>query len=209
MTEMKRRILMTILGVMTCGFSVGLFNFSDFGMDPFQVFAHGLCAHTPLGLGKYGLFYMILNIFLLLFSLIFDRKKIGLGTLINLFLSGYVVQFSSWIWESLLPNPAVWVKFIFLIAGIVIMCLGSSLYFTADLGVSTYDAISLIITEKTKIKFQYCRISSDVICTAIGFLLGTVVGIGTVITAFFMGPIIAYFNRTIAIPMRYGKIKEE
>ena len=198
---------MTILGVMICGFSVGLFNFSDFGMDPFQVFAHGVCAHTPLGLGKYGLFYMILNILLLLFSLVFDRKKIGLGTLINLFLSGYMVQFSSWIWESLIPNPALWIKVIFLIAGIVIMCFGSALYFTADLGVSTYDAISLIITEKTKIKFQYCRITSDVICTAIVFFAGATVGLGTVVTAFFMGPIIAYFNRTVAIPMRYGKTK--
>ncbi len=42
-------------------------------------------------------------------------------------------------------------------------------------------------------------------CTVTGFLLGATVGIGTLVTAFFMGPIIAYFNKRVAIPFRYGK----
>jgi uncharacterized membrane protein YczE len=45
----------------------------------------------------------------------------------------------------------------------------------------------------------------DLICTIIGFLLGATVGIGTVVTAFFMGPVIELFNRKISIPFRYGK----
>ncbi len=81
----------------------------------------------------------------------------------------------------------------------------SALYFTADMGVSTYDAVSLILSEKKRWKFQFCRISSDLFCTIVGFLFGATVGIGTVVTAFFMGPLIAFFNRTVAEPMRYGK----
>ncbi|MDD3219840.1 MAG: hypothetical protein PHC41_11925 [Lachnospiraceae bacterium] len=204
-SEMKRRIIMTVVGVLISGFSVGLFNFSSCGMDPFQVFAHGICAHTPFGLENFGTFYTVLNVLMLVAIFFLDKKKIGLGTVINIFLLGYVVQFSSWLWASLIPNPNWPTKIIALIIGIVIMCFGSSLYFTADLGVSTYDAVALIITAKTKFKFQYCRITSDLICTLIGFVLGTVVGIGTLFTAFFMGPIIAYFNKIVAIPMRYGK----
>ena len=45
----------------------------------------------------------------------------------------------------------------------------------------------------------------DLICIIIGFLLGSIVGIGTLITALFMGPIIAFFNKKVAIPLRYGK----
>ena len=89
--------------------------------------------------------------------------------------------------------------------GIVIMCFSSALYFTADRGVSTYDAVALILSEKKQWKFQICRISSDLFCTIIGFVFGATVGIGTVVTAFFMGPLIAFFNRTVAEPMRYGK----
>ncbi len=202
MSEKYRRIIMTISGVLTAGFSIGMFNFSAFGMDPFQVLAHGISMYIPLG---YGTFYSILNLLMLIVIFFVDRRKIGLGTFINIFLLGYVVQFSSWLFDSWMPNPVLGIKILFLIIGIVIMCFGSSLYFTGDLGVSTYDAVALILSEKQVARFQFCRIGSDFICTVCGYFLGATVGIGTLITAFFMGPVIAVFNRKVAIPLRYGK----
>src|SRR5690606_37921649 len=118
----------------------------------------------------------------------------------NIFLLGYVVEFSSWLFETRIPNPTIVVRSLFLVVGIIILCFGSSLYFIGDLGVSTYDAVALILAEKKVAPFQYCRIGSDLICTIIGFLLGATVGIGTLVTAFFMGPIIAFFNNKISIP---------
>ena len=61
-------------------------------------------------------------------------------------------------------------------------------------------------------KFKYIRIATDVVCVVLGitlFLLGggkpseitASVGIGTILTAFFMGPLIDFFNKTVAIPM--------
>lgn len=202
MNEKQRRVIMTVCGVLISGFSVGLFNFSVFGMDPFQVFAHGLWYLTSIG---FGLFYSLLNLLMLVVIFFVDKKKIGLGTLINIFLLGYVVQFSSWLFVTLIPEPSLLLRSGFLAVGIVLLCFGSALYFTADMGVSTYDAVALILAEKKIAKFQYCRITTDLICTITGFLFGATVGVGTLVTAFFMGPIIAYFNKTIAIPMRYGK----
>lgn len=202
MKEKKIRILMTITGVLVAGFSVGMFNFSAFGMDPFQVFAHGVWKHMPIG---FGTFYMILNLIMLIFIFFIDRRKIGLGTVINIFLLGYVVEFSSWFLEARFPNPSIMVRGLFLIVGVIILCFGSSLYFIGDLGVSTYDAVALILSEKKVARFQYCRIGSDLICTIIGYLLGATVGVGTLVTAFFMGPIIAFFNKRVSIPLRYGK----
>ena len=92
---------------------------------------------------------------------------------------------------------------------------------TADLGVSTYDAIALIIVNTWKKgKFQYVRIITDLVCVLIGcslFLLSggklskipTIAGIGTIITAFFMGPLIEVFNVHIARPFLNGKKTEE
>lgn len=202
MSEKFRRVIMTIFGVLITGFSVGMFNFSAFGMDPFQVFAHGIWTHIPLG---YGTFYSILNLIMLIFIFIIDRRKIGLGTFINIFLLGYDVQFSSWLFETIIPSPTLGLKIVFLILGIIVMCFGSSLYFTGDLGVSTYDAVALILSEKKVARFQFCRIGSDFICTILGYLLGATVGIGTIITAFFMGPVITVFNRKVSIPFLYGK----
>ena len=195
---------MTVVGVTVCGFSVGMFSFSNFGMDPFQVLAHGIWKHTSLG---FGVLYMIINLVMLLVILLVDKRKIGLGTFINVFLFGYIVQFSSWVYGMWFPLPSITIKIIFLICGIVIMCFGSALYYTGDLGVSTYDAVALILSEKKVAKFQYCRVGSDLICTLIGYLLGATVGIGTLVTAFFMGPLITFFNHHFAMPLRYGKDK--
>lgn len=205
MKENHRRTIMTIFGVLVAGFSVGMFNFSNFGMDPFQVFAHGVWKHMPIG---YGTFYAILNLIMLVFIFKIDRHKIGLGTVINIFLLGYVVEFSSLFFNSQIPNPTVGIRILFLVVGIIILCFGSSLYFIGDLGVSTYDAVALIISDRKVARFQYCRIATDLICTSIGFMLGATVGIGTLITAFFMGPIISFFNNRVSIPLRYGKTKE-
>ena len=202
MNEKQRRILMTTAGVLISGFSVGLFNFSLFGMDPFQVLAHGIWRHTLVG---YGTFYTLVNLLMLAVVFFVDKSKIGLGTVINIFLLGYVVQFSSWLFTTWIPDPELIVRSVALVVGILVISFGSALYFTGDLGVSTYDAVALIMTEKKIAKFQYCRIGTDLICTLTGFLLGATVGIGTLVTAFFMGPIIAFFNKKVAIPFRYGK----
>ncbi|MBN1892123.1 MAG: hypothetical protein JW780_05020 [Clostridiales bacterium] len=206
MSEMKKRILMTILGVLICGFSVGMFKFSMFGLDPFQVFAHGIARHVPIG---FGTLYVIINAVMLVAIFFLDKTKIGLGTLINLFLLGYVAQYSEALFLYLIPDAGFWIRLVVLLIAIVIICLGSAFYFTGNLGVSTYDAIALIMAERKVAKFQYCRIGTDVICTATGFFLGEMPGIGTIITAFFMGPIIAFFNHRLAMPFRYGKVRTQ
>lgn len=193
---------MTLVGVLTTGFSVGMFNFSHFGMDPFQVCSFGVWMHTSIG---YGAFYTLTNLLMLIVVFFVDRSKIGLGTMINIFLLGYMVQFSSWLFTTLIPEPLMIQRVILLLTGIMLLCFGSSLYFTANLGVSTYDAVALILAEKKVAPFPYCRIGTDLVCVISGVLLGATAGIGTVITALFMGPIIAFFNKTVAIPLRYGK----
>ena len=82
MNETCRRILMTVFGVTICGLSVGMFSYSEMGLDPFQVFAHGTWKLTSLDFGTY---YVILNAVLLVVIFFADKKKIGLGTLISYF----------------------------------------------------------------------------------------------------------------------------
>ena len=201
-----KKVLMSTFGVVICGISVGMFKHAAFGVDPFQALMSGLDAVIPI---RFGTLYVIVNLLLLVFSLITDRHKIGLATFINLFLLGYIAEFSQGICRSLFPDSGIVGRFVLLLVAIVIMCLASAFYFTADLGVSTYDAVSLIWSEKQKrIPFQYCRIICDLICVCLGVVLCRIgdvnvfgeVNIGTIITAFFMGPLIAFFNRKVAKP---------
>lgn len=200
---LKTRIWMSSLGVIVCGISVGMFRTAALGVDPFQSFMSGLNSVIPI---SFGTLYVIANVILLLFSLIFDRHKIGLATVINLTLLGYVAEYSQKFFTYILPELTMITSLFLLAVAIVIMCFGSALYFNADLGVSTYDAVSLIISEKQKkVSFKVCRVLSDLICVSIGVLLcklahmswseiGASVGIGTIITAFFMGPLISFFS---------------
>ena len=212
--RLYKRILMSAIGVIICGVSVGMFKHASLGVDPFQSLMSGLDAVIPL---HFGTLYVIANLVLLLFALLLDRRKIGLATLINLFLLGYIAEFSQGVCARLLPEPSLIARLALLAVAIVIMCLASAFYFTADLGVSTYDAVALIWSERQKrIPFSVCRIITDllcvicgvVLCVLAGFTLSQIfgeVGVGTIITAFFMGPLIEVFNKKIARPFLYGK----
>ncbi len=201
---------MSLFGVIICAISVGIFKIAALGVDPFQSLMSGLDKLIPI---PFGTLYVIVNVILLSFSLIADRHYIGIATFINLFLLGYITQWTYEFLQTVIVNPSMIVRLLCLLIAIVIICFGSALYMTADLGVSTYDAVALILVNKWHIgQFKYIRIVTDVICVISGgvlFLLGggkfaeipTIIGIGTIITAFFMGPLIEVFNQKVAIPM--------
>lgn len=204
-----RRIFMSLFGVIICAISVGIFKIAALGVDPFQSLMAGLDKLIPI---SFGTLYVIVNLILLTFSLVVDRHNIGIATFINLFLLGYITEFTYSFLQTVFVNPSMIVRLVCLLVAIVIICFGSAFYMTADLGVSTYDAVAIVLSGKWKIaKFKFCRIATDLICVIAGsliFLIGggtmgeipTIVGVGTIITAFFMGPLIELFNDKIARP---------
>ena len=209
-TSQKKRIFMSLFGVLVSGVCVGFMKVAAFGVDPFQVLVAGLDRTIPI---QFGTLYVLINVVLLLFSLVADRHNIGLAIFINLFLLGYVVDFTRNTLSALFPAPGMVLRVGFMIFGIVALCIGSALYMTADLGVSTYDAVAIVMSRKWKWgQFKYVRICTDLVCVLLGGLLiylgsgsfGEIVasiGVGTIVTAFFMGPLIEFFNEKIARPM--------
>jgi uncharacterized membrane protein YczE len=205
---------MSLFGVVLCAISVGIFKIAALGVDPFQSFMAGLDALVPI---SFGTLYVIANAVLLTFALVFDRHYIGLATFINLFLLGYITQFTYEFLQTVIINPSLIVRLLCLAIAVVLICLASAFYMTADLGMSTYDAVALIISNTWKKgKFQYVRICTDLVCVALGAALflasgksvsqiPTIIGIGTIITAFFMGPLIEFFNVHVARPFLAGK----
>lgn len=208
MERLKARICMSCLGVLVCSVSVGMFRTAALGVDPFQSFMSGLNACIPI---SFGTLYLILNAILLLFSLFTDRHKIGIATVINLTLLGYIADFAQSVFTAMFPDLGFAGRLVLLAAGVVVMCFASALYFNADLGVSPYDAVSLILSQKQKkVSFKLCRIISDAVCVILGVtlcLLGgggwsgvqAIAGIGNVVTAFFMGPLISFFSNLLPL----------
>lgn len=207
--ENARRIGMSLFGVIICAISVGIFKIAALGVDPFQSFMAGLDKLVPI---EFGTLYVIVNAILLIFSIVVDRHNIGIATFINLFLLGYITDWTYKFLQTVIIDPNMVLRVACLLIAIVIICFGSAFYMTADLGVSTYDAVAIVMSGKWKLgKFKYIRIATDLVCVILGivlFLLGggaanmivTIVGAGTIITAFFMGPLIEFFNDKIARP---------
>lgn len=214
MNRTVKRVCMTTFGVIVCAISVGIFKIAALGVDPFQSLMAGLDKLIPI---DFGTLYVIVNVALLSFALFADRHYIGIATFINLFLLGYITDWTYKYLQTVIVDPSIGVRVACLLIAIVIICFGSAFYMTSNLGVSTYDAVALIISNTWKIgKFQYIRIITDVICVVLGgiiFVSGggevreipTIIGVGTIITAFFMGPLITFFNNKFAIPFLNGK----
>lgn len=196
---------MSLAGILLCGISIGFFRMADWGTDPFQTFCGGMEAISGMA---FGILYLFINGILLLAVFLIRRKYIGLATVLNMTLMGFVVEGTNDLLQKHLPVVNIWGQAAYLTAGVVLLCISSSLYFTADLGVSAYDAMALILTEKTAVRFELCRVGCDLFCVAVGAVCGAPVGIGTIVTAFCMGPLIEFFNVHLARPILYRNRQE-
>ena len=113
--NLGKRIAMSAFGVIICAVSVAIFKIAAFGVDPFQSFMAGLDSLIPI---KFGTLYVITNAVLLLFALIFDRHYIGIATFINLFLLGYITQFTYDFLKTLIVDPSIPVRIACLVVGV-------------------------------------------------------------------------------------------
>lgn len=200
----KKQLIAVILGNLILGIGITVLRFSQMGNDPFCASTMAISGGLGMGLGTYQL---ILNAVLFIFQLVWGRKYIGLGTIINLFLLGYIVQFGTWMMDSmfgvdvLLTFPQ---KLLIMVVALVILTFGLAMYQVASLGVAPYDFLALGLAEHLPIPYFALRVGTDAVCVLVilvavgtGFIGwdGSHLGIGTILTAFFLGPLVAYFSR--------------
>ncbi len=202
MSKQMKKILMAFIGVALTGVCVGIFNTALLGADPFTVFVTGISNLAGVG---YGTIYTFVTGALLIVVFLLDRHYIGIATIFNLFGVGYIAEGTAYLISLFYKEGSIVIRVLLFLLGLLLLCFASSMYFTADLGVSAYDAISLIISKRTPIPFKFCRIITDLICVIIGVVCKAIVGIGTVITAFFMGPIVQWFITNFSDPLLNGK----
>lgn len=186
-----KRMTACFFAVILMGFALSWLIMIDWGTDPYTAMNLGIS--RTLGI-SFGSWQALFNLAMMIFVIIFDKKKIGFGTLFNMILVGYSCDFFSYIWSILLPN-GLSDNFIFRILLMIIMLtifvIVASIYMTVDLGMSPYDALPIIINNcQKKLSFRVIRILFDLTVAFIGFLFGATIGIVTIIMAFALGPVI-------------------
>lgn len=192
--KFSRRVLLSIIGLILLGTSVGFFLYANLGADTASTFAMGISAFTGLAFGHAN---ALVNLILLTPVFFVDRSYIHLSTILAMLIIGYVGQLSLNCLELLFSvDPGIYLRYGSLFAGIALMGFAIPLYVRAGLGVGAVDLPAELISDKLGWSYRLVRIACDFLYVAIGVLLGGTFGIGTVITVILLGPTIAFFRKT-------------
>lgn len=183
------RLMMFIIGVTIFSFGISLTIKMDYlGLHPWDVLSVGFFDLFGLSIGSWNI---IIGIVLIIVALILDHTYVRLGTILNLFLVGLLVDF--YLWSDILPDPSsLPLDITFMAIGIVIMGFGGGLYNAAGLGSGPRDGFMLSISDKTGYSIGRVRITTELIVLVIGLAIGGPVFVITFIFTFVQSPIFQY-----------------
>ncbi len=191
------------VAILLMGFFLSFLIEVGWGTDPATFMNYNLA--MTLGL-SFGNWQMICNTLMFIVMLLFDRKLFGFGTICNWVLIGYTADFFNWVWakcglHDLISSGDNFILSLGVFAG-AILCfvIVAAVYMNADMGLSPYDGIPKIISNKlSKVPYFIIRIIFDFTAIAIGFVAclfnpdgmqGSL--IGSVVMAVCLGPVISF-----------------
>ena len=192
-----RRVMAMLLGSTALGLGISLFIHAQFGNDAFTAMMLALSDVTGV---FYGHFVALFGLGLFVIQLFVGRKYIGLGTIVNIIGIGYIASFFNLIFAVFLNGPIEQqvVRITLVVFGVLSLALGTALYMSADVGLAPYDSLPVVLSKRfPKVPFFWIRISFDGTCALVAFLSGGLIGMGTLLTAFGLGPFIAIFYKLL------------
>ncbi len=193
-----KRLLLVILAVITMGFSLSWLVQISFGTDPCTSLNMAVAAKIGTSLGHCQ---AVFNTALFLFVIIWGKEYIGFGTIANMFLVGYSVDFFSWIWSMIIPVgmfDSMIIRIMVLIPALAIFIFAVAVYIDVELGTAPYDAIPFIIYKhQSKFSFRLLRCIYDFVFIIVAWIVGAEIGVVTLIMGFTLGPVITYVGELI------------
>ena len=190
--ELAVRVVLLLAGLCVAHLGVTLFLQSDLGSDPFNVFVQGLFRGIPwpaFAAMTHGRTHLLVSLVILLVLLAVDRSYVGIGTVLCMALGGPIIDvYTLWLSPVIhggLPLP---LRLALLVAGGVILAFGMTIVIRSRAGTGPNDLVAVVLSDKLRKPFGPVRIGVDLTFALVGLALGGVVGLGTVICAFLVGP---------------------
>lgn len=190
------RLVLLFAGLIIAHLGVTLFLLTELGADPFNVFVQGLfrTLHEFLGILTHGYTHITVCIMIILILLVVDRSYIKIGTLVCMAFGGPIIDFFTLLFQGIINSESSFVlRLLSLAAGCVILAFGMTIVIKSDAGTGPNDLVAIVLSDKLSRSFGPTRVAVDFCFTLIGFLLGGAVGIGTIISAFLVGPVAGLF----------------
>ena len=185
-----KTLLFLFFGLTLFGLGEALLIVSNLGVTPWTVFAEGVAKNLNISIGL-ATFLVSISILILWIPL---KQKIGIGTVSNAIIIAITID----LFVYLLPYSSnIVLSILEMIFGILLVGVGSGIYLITNLGPGTRDGLMKGISENFKKPIYIIRLSIEITVVILGWLLGGTVGLGTLIFAILIGPIISISLVTI------------
>jgi uncharacterized membrane protein YczE len=190
--RLARRLPQLFAGLALYGFSLAMMLRSDLGLAPWDVLTEGLAFRLPLSFGT----ITILVGALVLLMWVPLRQRPGLGTVANVFVVGIAVDLGLAVLHT--PSSLV-LQVLLLVGGLVANGLAGAVYIGSQFGPGPRDGLMTGLARRTGASLRLVRTGIEVVVLAAGFLLGGTVGVGTVLYAVGIGPLMQLFLPHVAV----------
>ncbi|MFC8380864.1 YitT family protein [Nocardia sp. NPDC056952] len=191
---LTRRLVALYVGLWLYGTSMAVMIRAGLGLDPWDVFHQGVAAHVPL---SFGVVTALTGIAVLL-AWIPLRQRPGLGTVSNVVVIAIAVDAGLWMIPAV---DGVWLRVLAMVAAVVVNAAATVLYIGAGMGPGPRDGLMTGLVARTGWPVWSVRTGIEVSVLTTGWFLGGSVGIGTLVYAFGIGPLVQ-----LMIPFVDGKL---
>ncbi len=194
---MPRRIIQLLIGLSLYGIGIAFIIRGVLGAAPWDVLSQGISMHLPL---SFGVITIIVSAIVLLVWIPI-RQKPGVGTILNAVLVGPSADIGFlWIPET----DILWLRVVFFVIGLTTLAAATGLYIGAHFGPGPRDGLMTGLHRVTGRPIWMVRTALEVTVVVIGWLLGGIVGLGTVAFALLVGPMCQFFMRLfdVKVPPR-------
>lgn len=189
--EYAKRIGILLFGLVISAVGITMMLQANIGLEPWSVLQKGMSLFFGM---SYGTAAMIVGAVVIAIA-IGCGESFGIGTLANIFFCPPVIDLLLWL--GWIPQMnTLWGGILMLLAGMELLAIGTWLYMTSALGSGPRDALMVVLARKTRRSVGLCRATVELVCIAVGWLMGGQVGIGTIITGIGVGTL---FNLNFAL----------
>lgn len=181
--NIAKQLVFAIVGTFIAAVGVRLIVVSGLGADAISTLVLGILQHVSL---QFGTVSMMFSGIVLVFIFFYERKMIGIGSIINSFGLGFCLNLLDGM--GILHTIPDGLGYPSIIAGSIMFGIGTGIYLLADAGSAAYECLMVLMKRLLKSSVKVARIVLDAIIFLAGFLLGGHIGFGTLIVLLLMGP---------------------